>query len=394
MEKILVLGAGEYQVRVIEELKGMGLHVIAVDGDSQAAGQAVADEFLPLDIVNKDKVFRLADSRQVSAIMPVNDFGVRSAAFASQRLGLIGLPPEAAEFSNHKGLMRQRWANSDLRQPGFRVVRSFEECRQAGSELGYPLVIKPTDCGGGSRGVRKVANQALLQEAFEAARTFATLSDDIIIEQLIPGLEITIEGFVYRGRVQVLAISDKEHFHSDTYCVASGLNYYAALPEHIIKNISDLAERAAKALDFDNCPFHMEMIINDQKSYLVEISARAGGGCIFSTIVNWVSGVNFVRQYAGILMGRVIDIKPRYRRGAVFRFLSAPKGRISDIRNYQEAGLIEGVAELKIFKNIGETVGDVSMDNERLGFMVTLGENRKEALKMADEAEALLEIKI
>jgi biotin carboxylase len=392
MVKILLLGAGEYQVRIVEELKSMGLYVIAVDKNTNSVGKEYAHAFCPIDIVNKKQVLQVAKEYKVDAIMPINDFGVRSAAFASKELSLVGLTEEAAELANNKFSMRSKWAEFDLPQPRFFKVTTYDDFEKAVESLGYPLIVKPADCGGGSRGVAKVKSRQEVEWAYSNAKKYTLFCNDMILEEFIPGIEVTVEGLIANGKSQVLAISDKEHFPSTRYCVASSLNYYANFPDDIIQKIIELANKAVKALGIDNSPFHIEMMINNGEPYLVEIGARGGGGHIFSTIVKWVSGVNYVQQYANILLGRNVDFMPKFKRGAVFRFLSASPGKIESIKHIDKVKSIDGVVDIQLFKKVGDIVSETSMDNERLGFVVVCKENRQLALDVIEEVEKIVEI--
>ena len=393
MDKLLLLGAGEYQLRMIQELQAMGVYIIAVDMNPHADGKAIANKFIAADIKDKNLVLHLAKENEVKAVMPVNDFGVRSAAFAAKHLNLIGLSEAAAEAANNKFAMRTIWANARLPQPSFLRAFSYDEFINAINKLGYPVIVKPTDCGGGSRGISKINSESGVMTSFQNALTHAD-NNELILEECMAGMEITVEGICYNNNVKILAISDKEHFPSNSYCVASSLNYFADLPQYLIKKIESLAVAAVRSLAIDNSPFHMEMMIVDCTPFLIEIGARGGGGHISSTIVYLVTGVNYIQQYANILLGRQVEIEPLVKRGSVFRFLHCHPGRIAKISYSEDINKIEGVVDFKLLKKEGDIVPILSMDNERIGFVVTSANNRDEAIAIADRVERAINIVI
>lgn len=53
-----------------------------------------------------------------------------------------------------KGAMREVWKAYGVSQPDFLVITRFDEIAPFASGAGFPLVIKPVDCGGGGRRAR------------------------------------------------------------------------------------------------------------------------------------------------------------------------------------------------------------------------------------------------
>src|SRR5687767_4850923 len=128
---LLVLGAGAYYTRVLREVRALGYRTVAVDRNPASPGFALADAHEVVDIVDREGVLEVARRHGVDGVMPVNDFGVRTAAFVSARLGLVGISADAAEAANDKGVMRERWRDAGLPIPGFRVVSTLDEARRA-----------------------------------------------------------------------------------------------------------------------------------------------------------------------------------------------------------------------------------------------------------------------
>ena len=205
---ILVLGAGQYYVRVIERLQNSGFRTLVVDRNSDAPGLRVGNLSYPIDIADRTAVLALARELEIDGVLPLNDFGVRTAAHISHEMGLPGLSPTTAELANDKGRMRQRWERDQLPNPDFRVVGSATEARAAYRELGPPLVVKPTDAGGGGRGVSIVRSEHDLDWSYDFASPFAS-NGRIIVERFVDGLEVTVETISQHGQVHVLTMSDK-----------------------------------------------------------------------------------------------------------------------------------------------------------------------------------------
>ncbi len=67
---VLAVGAGVEQVHSIRQAEDLGLRVVAVDGNPNAAGFAGASECLTVDIKDRDKVLSVANEYNIAAVIP------------------------------------------------------------------------------------------------------------------------------------------------------------------------------------------------------------------------------------------------------------------------------------------------------------------------------------
>jgi len=393
LKQILVLGANRFYVRVMELVRDAGFRVLAVDRNPSAPGALVADAFAPIDIVDRDAVLAWAAARRVDGVMAVNDFGVRTASHVARALGLVGLSPDAAERANDKGLMRDCWREATLPIPDYRVVSDRAGVERALAALGYPCVVKPTDCGGGGRGISVVRRASDVRPAFDACEPHAQ-NHRIVVERFVAGTEMTIETLSINGDVFVLAMSDKTK-PRETTRVATSLNYPAAFPEPILERVAAIVRHAVSAIGVHDGMAHTEVIVQpDGSPVLVELGARGGGGHVFHTIVEAVSGINAPVETARVLTGERVTLRPIQRRGAVYRFFDIPRGILRGHRHLEEARAIPGVVEVDIHKTPGTLVGDLRDSMYRVGYMVTTAPTREEAMAIADRVERTVEIDV
>ena len=103
--------------------------------------------------------------------MPLNDFGTRSAYYTAQRLNLPGSSYLTGICTNDKFLMSEIWDHDDLHIPYYSCFRDLETLK--GCNLTFPSVIKPSDSGGGSRGVSLIWNMEDLENAWVKAKPYA-----------------------------------------------------------------------------------------------------------------------------------------------------------------------------------------------------------------------------
>lgn len=387
--RILQLGAGPMLARTIRVLQEAGHEVYTVDKNPHAPGFAIADGYAPIDIVDAQAVMSYAREIKADLILPVIEAGLLEAAQISETLGLPSISPDIALNCLDKGRMRQCWEKAGLPQPAFRIVRPEDDPEPQSEAIGYPLVLKPT-FGWGSRGVSRVSKTEMLQEAVRRARENSQ-TGEIIIEEFVPGTEMTIEGLVKNGQCQVLAKSDKEHQEHEHFCVAMALNYGADFDDSTLDRADALMARALQALGHTDGAFHCECMVNDKGIFLLESAARGGGGYIYSLIVEAVSGVNMAARHVDILLGRNPDIAPTHRRGACYKFFTPPEGVFHAIRGLDEAKRLPGILDMGFELASGSTVRAISSDAARPGYIVASGADRSEAIAHAQAALGRIE---
>jgi len=388
-KKLLVIGAGVFQVPAIKRAKELGCFVIATDGNASASGFLYADAHAIIDV--KDVEGNLAIAKQYAidgVISVVAELGVRTAADVAYALNLPGLKPEVARILTNKFLMREIFAQSKLPSPSYKKITSVEEARVASEMLGFPLVIKPVDSSG-SRGVSKVDQTDDLEKAFIWAKEYSQ-SGDVIIESFVEGEEITVEALSYKGEHQILAISGKRHIPFP-YCVSIDLTYPSAYDEETLSQVRTLMSQTFTALGVDSGPTHSELLMTRTGPVLVEVAARGGGYGVFSDIVELVSGVDIVKESITIALGMEPTIYPKYQKAATLRFFTPGQGKIVAIDGIEQARALPGVRTLSIELKPGDEVGAIVSDGTRPGYVITYADTRQEAMQRADAVEQTIQ---
>lgn len=125
MKRLMILGAGVMQGPAIRIAKKMGLEVVAVDGNPAAPNAAAADRFYHIDLKDKEAIAALGASLQrnggLDGIMTAGTDFSASVAWAAGRLGLPGIPYEAALDASDKERMRRRFRQAGVPSPEFVV---------------------------------------------------------------------------------------------------------------------------------------------------------------------------------------------------------------------------------------------------------------------------------
>ena len=100
MKKLMIMGAGIYQVPLILAAKEMGIHTIAVSIPGNYPGFAYADEILHINTVDSQAVLRAAREKQIDGICTAGtDVAVMTIGRVNDAMGLSGISYEAAKIA-------------------------------------------------------------------------------------------------------------------------------------------------------------------------------------------------------------------------------------------------------------------------------------------------------
>src|SRR3954451_9970297 len=209
VQRLLVLRAGPAQLGLLAAAPRRGLFVIALDRDPSAPGSQYADRRAIISVEDEPAVERLAEAERIDGVIaPGDDWAVSVAARVAERLGLAHpISSETALLVTSKLRERERFAEAGIAQPAFDVCATAEQVSAAAERVGYPCVLKPTDRQG-RRGLTYVEGQDTLggaiEDAFEQAR-----SGVLLVEELVDGPEVMINGFSIGGRMHPLTVTDR-----------------------------------------------------------------------------------------------------------------------------------------------------------------------------------------
>ncbi len=211
---VLVANRGEIAVRIIRTLKTMGIRSVAVYSDADAGARHVREADIAVRIgpaparqsyLDVDAVIDAAVRTGAQAVHPGYGFLSENAEFAAalQSTGLVFIGPPAPAIATMGDKIAAKAAVSAFGVPVVPGIAkrglSDDDLLRAASDIGYPILVKPS-AGGGGKGMRRVDGPADLAAALAASRreAAAAFGDDTLF----------LERFVLRPRhieVQVLA---------------------------------------------------------------------------------------------------------------------------------------------------------------------------------------------
>ena len=117
MKKIIVLGAGEMQIPVIQKVNEMGYVSIALDYDENAVGFKYASKKYVVSSTDTDKVLVVASQEKADALLTTSDYPVNVVAEVGSIMGLPSMTPEVAKICTNKYLQRKIFSENGINTP-------------------------------------------------------------------------------------------------------------------------------------------------------------------------------------------------------------------------------------------------------------------------------------
>ena len=385
--RLLVLGAGPAQLGLLGAAREQGLFVIALDRDPTAPGFRYADRRAIISTEDEHGIERLASAERVEGIIaPGIDWPVGIAARVAERLGLPHpIDASVANRAVSKQKQREALAEAGVPQPSWHIVSEPEE------GLPVPSVVKAPDRQG-QKGLTLVRSEeelpAAIARAIEESR-----SGVAIIEELVDGPEVTVNAFSLRGEFHPLTVTDRLTAEPPAFGVALAHVW----PSEAGGQAAEVAEAAVSALGIENGPSYTQLRIGPDGPQVIEVAARLGGGHD-AELAKLALGVDLNGLALQAALGEPIwsaALQPTPEAGgAIVRFLVPPEGVLEEVEGADEARAVEGVQDVRIYREPGHVFGEFRRGADRAGAVLAIGDSREEALERSDEAARLIRFKV
>ncbi len=317
-KRVLVANRGEIAIRVFRALSELGITSIAVYSkeDRYAMFRTIANESYPLDptcgpvdaYLDINTIIRIAKEHAVDAIHPGYGFLSENPDLvrACEKNGIVFIGP-TLESMNAMGDKISSKQNAILAGvpiiPGVdHAIKTPVEAVRIAAEIGYPVMLKASN-GGGGRGMRIVDDPAAMEREFkeavnESKKAFG--DDQVFIEKYLRGpkhIEVQVLGDRY-GNVVHLYDRDcsvqRRHQKVVEYAPAF------SVPDKTRQIIFDSAVRLCKQVGYRNAGTCEFLVDRDGNPYFIEMNPRIQ---VEHTVTELVTGVDIVRSQILIAEG-------------------------------------------------------------------------------------------
>ncbi|MEX2230130.1 MAG: ATP-grasp domain-containing protein [Dehalococcoidia bacterium] len=366
-------------------------------------GRTVGLDFAHPD-TGASEIEAFAQRYPLDTIVAVDDAGALIAARAARRLELPHNPVSAVEATRNKALMRARLAAAGVPSPASHVLLTSDDPHAAAAALAFPVVIKPLALSA-SKGVIRADDADSFVAAFERVRAILTgpdalaecgadLADRVLVEGYIPGVEVSLEGLLDGGGLRVLAIFDKPDplegpFFEETIYVTP-----SRLPVEEQQRVIATAERACAALGLVDGAVHVELRLNANGAYPVDIAARSIGG-LCSRTLSFGTGMSLEELLLRHAIGADVPSYERQSAAAGVMMIPIPAaGTLRGVAGLADAEAVPLVESVTISIHVGSRVVPLPEGSEYLGFIFARGEDPADVERALRAAHAALRFEI
>lgn len=277
---------------------------------------------------------------RIDAVFSSNEqFGALAAALIAERLGLPGSRPAAVLRAQHKYESRCRLAAvaPDL-VPPCRLV-PYDLSLAAARRLDYPLFVKPVKATFSVLARRCDTPEQLIEhlrfrpwekhiiqrliaphdQALRRFPQFSVGSRHLLVEPVLQGRQINVDGFVHGGDLQLLGITD-EQMYPDTMSFLR-FEFPARCDAALAARVRDAAERVVAALELDHGFFNLEFFVDETSGALTLIEVNPRLAAQLAQFYEWVLGIDSYELGFAMALGRPLPFARPARWGAAASFV-------------------------------------------------------------------------
>ena len=385
MKKILIIGAGDYQVPAIKRVRQMGYAAYCVDYKEGQPGFEYANGYKIIDVKDKEACLAYAQELSIDGVLTWGaTLTLPTVSYIGERMNLPCMPMATSEISMSKYQIRKALDDFGLNSAGRTFeLNSQEEAKNR--EYSLPFVVKPTD-GSGSKGVCIVKESSeienAIQYAFEGAR-----NNQIYVEPYIDGEEFTVEAYVCNGQCYIYSIVKTEFYWTENYPIYKQTTYLGITPE-VEQAITLEVEKAVKALNVTWGPINFDLIVSadNNKPYIIDVGIRNGQNLIASHIVPYSRGVDELDNSINLCLGIETDAIPKKKKYISSRLLIYNPGVIKQIKDVNQVIGTNNIVDVIMRKKEGDILPPYQTKSDICGWVLTEGDTPDAASQYADAA--------
>lgn len=384
-KSVLIFGVGPLQKSIIDRAKLMGLYTIGIDPAADATCKDEVDAFEIVGGQDFEGTMAVAKKYQIDAIVTAaTDKPLVMMARVAKELNLPFYSVETAQWSTDKFQMKERFELGGVPHAQGRLISKVEEAEG----LVFPVIVKPRD-NSGSRGVKLCRDKNEFQISIDEALENSKL-DTVLVEEFIEGPEYSIESLHHDGKSEVIQFTEKKTTEFP-YNVELGHIQPANISDENKQKIREIIAKIGKALNFENCPSHTELKVNDRGIFVIETSPRLGGDYITSTLTPLSTGVNLEDELLKISLGEAINPVPKAVQYSGVRFFSFEEGSV--IKHVPNEEFVKGwphVVDFSFTLKEGDKVNRITSSLNRYGQLILQAGNRDSIEEAFDKYEKVI----
>lgn len=400
MTKIMILGAGIYQVPLIKKAVELGIYTIVVSIPGDYPGFKYASKVYYENTTDTEKILEIATNEKIDGIITCGtDVAIVTLATVCEKLNLRGLSVDSAKRSCNKILMKQALYNADVNVAKFSICSiddSISNIETQCANIGYPVIIKAVDSSG-SRGITIVRDSSQVDFAVSNVKS-VTKQRHFLIEEFLDGDEFGADAYINNGNIDFIVPHGKYVYHANT---GIPVGHYAPYDNGVISQKTvDLMEKAIKAMGFDNCAVNADIMLYNGEPYIIEIGGRAGATCL-PELISINNGYDYYEKLIKACLSPSESLKPNSnvnKASASKLIVSNKAGKIISITGLENINVDAdsecGIYTFDLDKSVGDSVEAFTIGPNRFGHIVAYANTLKEAENILDDTLSKLNIEV
>ena len=269
--KIMLLGSGELGKEVAIEAQRLGIEVIAVDKYENAPAHLVSNRSYAIDMQDESAVLEIIEKEKPTYILPEVEAISISALFEAEKRGFHVIPNAEAvnKTMNRKNIRVFASETLGLTTSGYKFVKTLDELKEAGKEIGFPCVIKPVmSSSGHGQSIAKTADD--IENSWEIAKEARGDASELIVEEFITfDYEITL--LTVRNETGTTFCDAIGHVQKDGDFILSWQPMQ--MSEKALQKAKDIAKAVTDGLGGRGI-FGVEFFVKGEEVYFSELSPR------------------------------------------------------------------------------------------------------------------------
>ncbi|MBQ8319043.1 MAG: ATP-grasp domain-containing protein [Lachnospiraceae bacterium] len=385
--KTLILAGGYDQIRLINEFKNRDYETILVDYYENPPAKSYAHKHYQVSTLDVEAVKKIAIEEKVDLVMTAcTDQALATMAKISEELKLpCYLSYDTALKVTNKQLMKNIMVQNNIPTAKHQIVKSSGEI----GHMSYPLVVKPLDANS-SKGVTRVYDRSGLDEAVVSAKTYSRCKE-VLVEEFKQGEELSVDVWVSDGRAKLLCVSQSVKKKDKKSFTIIQSKYPCNI--HAESEIVDIANRIAQVFSIDDGPMLIQMISTPEGCFVIEFSARFGGGTKYK-LIDAVSGIDSMGALVDLSVGKKFVGDIRRTNGHIhMNYVYCDSGMIGSFEGFEEALEQKVIDDFFYYKTPGMEIEKIENSSDRAaGYMVS-GDTLEELILKEKKAEDMIAVR-
>ncbi len=286
-EKILVIGSGPIRigqgvefdyccVHGVWSIKEAGFESIIINNNPETVSTDfdTADKLYFESLYFDDVLNVIRKEKPYGVII---QFGGQTSINLADRLEkagvkILGTSNNAIDLAEDRDKFRVLLENLNIPVPKGFAVKNEEDALKVSSQLGYPVIIRPSYVIGG-RAMHVVFNENELKEYIHEAM-LVSIDSSILIDKYICGTEIEVD--VICDSENILIPGIMEHIERTGIHSGDSITVYPpiTLKNSTIKTIINYTEKIAKALNIIGL-MNIQYVFDGENIHVIEVNPRA-----------------------------------------------------------------------------------------------------------------------